>query len=150
MRTKTKNVLGMLSAAFLVLALSGCIGEEPTGERTFIVDNLTNPCNNEVVNISGTYNITGNENYIYVKFHGTGVGNQTNKYVFNSAYNISADGGAIDIEVISKGKAPNFLVKIKIHNDENDDLIIDRAETVCTKPHVVVPIFPTSEPTPPP
>ena len=147
MKTETKSILGMLSAAFLVLALSGCLGELPTSDTTFIIEDLTNPCIEELVDISGTYHVTQDENQYYLQFHGTGEGDQGNKYVYNSGYYGSAEEAEMTVEVISKGKAPNFLIKIQAHPDESGSVIIDRAEAVCTNPRVVIPMpIPTSPP----
>lgn len=142
MRTQIRHVLGMFSAVFLVLAFSGCmdVDMDPVNQ-TFAIGNLTNPCNNESVNLTGKYNQSMDDMYYYLQLHGTGEGNQSNRYVFNSNFEIlyGSIPETINVELISKGKAPNFLIKIQIHI-EGDEMIVDRAEAVCTNPHIVEPI----------
>ena len=95
--------------------------------------NITNPCNNESVALSGTEHLViletfDNNGGVHFDFHAnfniTGTGDLGNNYVSNQELHESGNtkvGAAaaatfpIAFELISKGSAPNFLMLMLMH-----------------------------------
>lgn len=95
--------------------------------------NTTNPCNNENVTLSGTVHLVIDETFdnnggVHFDFHAnyniTGTGDLGNNYVSNQELHESGNAkvGAADaatfpiaFELISKGSAPNFLMRMLMH-----------------------------------
>lgn len=144
MKTRTKYVFGMLTAAILVLTFSGCIANE----RTPFEQYLENPCNGEAVIISGDYlfNPTDN-NGGHLTVQGTGVGNLGNEYVVNGEVNVisgmDTEMDVANLNIITKGNAPNFKVRARYHTVDGN-VIIDYQEEICSGK-----LIPTPTPLPP-
>jgi len=127
----------VLAVAFTLLLALPAYAETITNTREPFSGSFTNPCNGAVVTLSGEFHdvfhvtLDGNggfHSFFHESVHATGVDDQGNQYEINRAENESQHGlvGGEEtvtqiVPIITKGSAPNFIMKDNLHVTVNPD-----------------------------